>query len=165
MKIREPYNRAEGSTQVSPDCFRDRLKLAIGDHSIRSIAAKIGLSPSVIHQYLSGKSEPTRKALIAIADGTATSIEWLVIGSGPMKREDPTKLVWGVREPFASTLNVQILQNVLKALDEVLQESRQTITPDKKAKIAGSIYEMFQNLPAETQISKLAVHRLLNLIK
>ncbi len=66
--------------------FPDRLQKAVGDKSVRSFAAECGMSDTVVRQYLSGKSEPTRPAIIAIARVAGCSIEWLLTGEGPMKR-------------------------------------------------------------------------------
>jgi phage repressor protein C with HTH and peptisase S24 domain/transcriptional regulator with XRE-family HTH domain len=64
--------------------FPDRLRKAIGSRSVRSFAAECGLSDTVLRQYLSGKSEPSRIALIAIAREAQVRIEWLISGSGKM---------------------------------------------------------------------------------
>lgn len=64
--------------------FPERLRKAIGARSIRSFAAECGLSDTVLRQYLSGKSEPSRMALIAIAREARVRIEWLVSGTGEM---------------------------------------------------------------------------------
>jgi len=64
--------------------FPERLREAIGNRSIRSFAAECGLSDTVLRQYLSGKSEPTRTALIAIAREAHVRVEWLVSGTRQM---------------------------------------------------------------------------------
>jgi len=45
-----------------------------------------GMSSTVIHQYLAGKSEPTRLALIAMAQVSGDNPEWLMSGEGPVKK-------------------------------------------------------------------------------
>jgi transcriptional regulator with XRE-family HTH domain len=62
--------------------FPERLRKAIGARSVRSFASECGMSDTVLRQYLSGKSEPSRIALIAIAREASVRIEWLVSGSG-----------------------------------------------------------------------------------
>ncbi len=68
--------------------FPARLQQAIGDRSVRSFASDCGMSDTVVRQYLSGKSEPTRPAIIAIARVSGCSIEWLLTGEGEMRRGD-----------------------------------------------------------------------------
>lgn len=62
--------------------FQDRLKLVVGDKPVRAFARECGLSDTVVRQYLSGKSEPGRAALVSIAETAGVSLEWLVAGRG-----------------------------------------------------------------------------------
>lgn len=55
---------------------------------MRSFAGECGMSDTVIRQYLSGKSEPTRPAIIAIARISGCSINWLLTGEGGMRPGD-----------------------------------------------------------------------------
>ncbi|MFG6104894.1 LexA family transcriptional regulator [Leptothoe sp. EHU-05/26/07-4] len=63
-----------------PDDFPSRLKKVVGDKSIRSFARECGFSDTVLRQYLSGNSEPTRPVLLAIARAADVSLEWLAAG-------------------------------------------------------------------------------------
>lgn len=63
-----------------PDDFPSRLKKVVGDKSIRSFARECGFSDTVLRQYLSGNSEPTRPVLLAIAHAADVSLEWLAAG-------------------------------------------------------------------------------------
>ncbi len=64
--------------QIIP--FPERLKEAIGDNSIRSLAIKCNLDPKTLRNYLSGKQYPTLDRLAAIADASGKSINWLATG-------------------------------------------------------------------------------------
>ncbi len=67
------------------DQFAGRLKLLIGDRSVRSFARDVGISDKMLRQYLAGKSEPTRLVLVAIAEAAGgISLDWLIVGSGEM---------------------------------------------------------------------------------
>ena len=63
-----------------PDGFPSRLKQAMGSKSIRGFARECGFSDTVLRQYLSGQSEPTRPVLLAIARAADVSLEWLAAG-------------------------------------------------------------------------------------
>ncbi|EKV01603.1 putative transcriptional regulator [Leptolyngbya sp. PCC 7375] len=65
-----------------PDGFPSRLKQAMGTKSIRGFARECGFSDTVLRQYLSGQSEPTRPVLLAIARAADVSLEWLAAGQG-----------------------------------------------------------------------------------
>lgn len=65
--------------------FSARLKLLIGDRSVRSFARDVGISDKMLRQYLAAKSEPTRLVLVAIADAAGgVSLDWLILGTGEM---------------------------------------------------------------------------------
>ncbi|MGP1385715.1 MAG: XRE family transcriptional regulator [Thainema sp.] len=68
------------ASKVEVNDFPARLKKAIGDQSIRGFARNCGFSDTVLRQYLSGQSEPTRPALLAIARTANVSVEWLAAG-------------------------------------------------------------------------------------
>lgn len=50
------------------------------------LARQAGLSLTTIQSLLTGKSDPTRMSLIALAEATGTEIEWIAAGAGPMRR-------------------------------------------------------------------------------
>lgn len=73
---------------MNSDAFTDRLKAAIGDISVRAFASKAGVSDTVVRQYLSGKSEPSRTVLLAMARAAGVTVSWLATGEGGMHPED-----------------------------------------------------------------------------
>jgi hypothetical protein len=66
--------------------FSERLQQLAGDKPARTFAIELGISPSTFHQYFKGQSEPTRPVLSAIADKTNVSLQWLINGTGPMRK-------------------------------------------------------------------------------
>ena len=66
--------------------FPERLKMALGTKSSRAFAMECGMSATVMHQYLSGKSEPSRLVLISIAKTSGVNLHWLLTGEGEMRR-------------------------------------------------------------------------------
>ncbi|MDD2998344.1 MAG: S24 family peptidase [Candidatus Riflebacteria bacterium] len=68
--------------------FSERLRVLVGDRSARSFAAELNISSSGLHQYLTGKSDPTRTVLSLIADKTGVCLQWLVDGTGPILKSD-----------------------------------------------------------------------------
>lgn len=102
--------------------FPARLQQVIGSRSVRSFAGDCGMSDTVVRQYLSGKSEPTRPAIIAIARISGCSIDWLMTGEGEMKRGAATAepvaaakaAVADPGEPFAQDAESEELCRLLK---------------------------------------------------
>lgn len=71
------------------DGFPDRLKSAMRvAPSLRAFARDVGISDSVLRQYLSGKSEPTRPVLIALASAAGVDLAWLATGEGRCRQLD-----------------------------------------------------------------------------
>ncbi|RYU47887.1 LexA family transcriptional regulator [Aliivibrio finisterrensis] len=66
------------ANQIIP--FKDRLKEAIGDTSLRSFAKDCDLSPSTVSNYLSGTTYPTLDRLAIMAEVSNASYSWLATG-------------------------------------------------------------------------------------
>ena len=60
--------------------FAERLRMAIGDRSIRSFATESGISYGALHKYFSGLTQPTLDNLVILSEKTGCSIEWLATG-------------------------------------------------------------------------------------
>lgn len=68
--------------------FVERLKLIIGNESLRSFAQKSAISEGTLRTYLSGKSEPTMQNLIALSSVGEVTIDWLATGEVSMRLAD-----------------------------------------------------------------------------
>lgn len=67
--------------------FISRLENIIGDESIRAFARRAEISDGALRQYLSGKSEPTRPALIKLANAAGVNLTWLITGAGEKEKD------------------------------------------------------------------------------
>ena len=115
------------------DRFPDRLKMAIGVNSVRSFAFQCGLSPSVIHQYLVGKSEPTRPALIAMAKAAQVNPAWLLSGDVSMKKVNGSLLI-----------DRDLYDRVIQAVEDYLSKEGSPLPASKKFMIYHYLYELFE---------------------
>lgn len=99
-----------GKEATRPDClsgpardidtardFPGRLRSVIGNRSVRRFGREAGVSETVLRKYLSGKSEPGRRALVAMARAGGVSVEWLVTG-----RKCPQPHMDRIAEPDAA---------------------------------------------------------------
>lgn len=130
--------------------FPDRLKMAIGEKSARSFALQCGLSPTVMHQYLSGKSEPTRQALIAMANTAEVNPGWLLTGDGPMKKLKGSVLIDQV-----------LYDGVIVAVEEYLTEEGLSLPSAKKIETYHFLYDLFKDT---TGINKEQLVKTLRLV-
>jgi phage repressor protein C with HTH and peptisase S24 domain len=68
--------------------FADRLRLIISEMgSISMLAKDTSISDSTIRQWLRG-SEPSRTALLTVAETADVSLSWLLEGEGPMRPDE-----------------------------------------------------------------------------
>ncbi|HHP0469545.1 TPA: LexA family transcriptional regulator [Vibrio harveyi] len=65
-------------SQIIP--FKERLKDAIGDMSLRAFAKECDLSPSTVSNYLNGSTYPTLDRLAVMAEVASASYSWLATG-------------------------------------------------------------------------------------
>lgn len=80
------------------ESFKERMEAAArmaGNATL--LAAKVKISRRAIGNYLSGKAEPSRPRLVAIARAAGVSVAWLVAGEGPMRPSREAE-AWGARE-------------------------------------------------------------------
>jgi len=130
--------------------FPERLKQAIGDMSARSFAAKNNLSSTAIHKYLTGKSEPTRLALISIANIANVNLEWLVTGEGLMRKTKGSELV-----------DLELYDGIIEAVEEYLLKSGTTSCPKDKIRAYHYLYDEFKS---NLEIDKEKVSKTLRLV-
>ena len=132
------------------DLFPRRLKLAIGKGSARSFAMQCGLSPSVMHQYLTGKSEPTRLALIAMARAAGVNLEWLLTGEGRMKKGKGSVMI-----------DRNLYEEIIESVEESLMTFDKTLPMRKKLDACRYFYDFFQDMQGVDKEQTARVMRLL----
>ena len=96
----------------SDNPFSNRIKKIIElTGSAEKLANISGMSSRVIGKYLAGKSDPTRKKLIALADAAQVNIEWLATGDGPIKERfnlELLVLIIGALDHLETSLGVKM---------------------------------------------------------
>lgn len=127
-----PY--PSGSDGDRPGDFPARLGDLIGNSSVRAFARKAGVSDTFLRQCLAGRTEPTRTKLLALARAGETTVEWLATGAGSRH---------AVAEPGAAPgLDRPLLESVIAAVEQVLDETGRSLSPDRKALLVTVLYEM-----------------------
>lgn len=84
---KDPFIDSEKGTT-----FGERLKQLIGSRSGRSFAKDVNISYSTLHNYLTNTSVPTLDNLVALAEYTGVSLEWLATGTG-MEQNQSTQTI------------------------------------------------------------------------
>ncbi|WP_304524939.1 helix-turn-helix domain-containing protein [Halomonas sp. I5-271120] len=114
--------------------FSKRLKQAIGNRSIHSIAKSCGMSDSLIRKYLTGSLPGLDKALI-LAVETGVSLEWLATG-----QELPEKQPKSVS--VKPSLDVERMEAVIAKTRRNFLDRGISLSPEEEAKIIRLIYEL-----------------------
>lgn len=131
--------------------FPERLKLAIGKISARAFALQCGMSSTVMHQYLTGKSEPTRLALIAIAHTAGVYLEWLITGEGPREKSMDTG------KCRRDMIDRSLYDGIMKAVEKWLNANGKTLTTRRKLDVYRYFYD-FSRIKAmvdDEQVGKM----------
>ncbi len=116
--------------KMTSSAFVERLKMAIGHESARSFALRIGLSPTAVAQYLSGKSEPTRPSIIALAKGADVSVEWLATGRDQIRPSPPLPILSDISPPpIPMVADPQLMGRLTDGIFAVYKDMSQAITP------------------------------------
>lgn len=82
--------------------FPERLREAIPDGEVRTIARKACVSEGVVRKWRDGKSLPDLDHLVAIADAAGVLLPWLATGEGLMRGGSGTNQImesFSVQEP------------------------------------------------------------------
>lgn len=135
---------------MSQDDWRSRLKLLakkVGGQS--RLSALAGISQRALQTYLNEGRDIPWERMVAIAEGTRVSLDWLARG---------------IDRPAALPLNEQRLQNAIAAVEEYLEEIGEgKLTPEKKAILIIDLYtgaisdaeESIDNASANQRLGRL----------
>jgi transcriptional regulator with XRE-family HTH domain len=102
--------------------FTERLKLALGDESARSLAMRAGISQTGLAKTLRGESEPNLSTLNAIAKAANVSIGWLATGEGPMRPSEQPVAAERPSSPGWPETDGRFLGRIAERISKVYQE-------------------------------------------
>jgi transcriptional regulator with XRE-family HTH domain len=111
-----------------------RLLELIGDEPHAAFARRVGVGETTLRKYLGG-ADPSTSRLVAIADTTNVSLEWLAAGRGPKERR-------AAPPPAPHPIDLDRLRETLWAVEEGLRNIRRTLPPDKYAQLVVAAYNL-----------------------
>lgn len=109
-----------------------RLKELIAFQSVRSFARSCQLSETALRKYLSGESTPNLERLIAIANQSGVTVEWLATGKGekyptpPIAKSEASSLESLKRQEIERTLLNKLIANTEKRLNNIQELASQS---------------------------------------
>ena len=115
----------------------DRLRQMVKQHytSREQAAQECGVSPQQMNRYLTAWNQPMFVTVAKLCRRARVRMEWIACGTGPMQEPAPGD---GPR-PFDPSAMVAIIE----AVEEGLSEIRKKLTPQQKAQLVVSLYELY----------------------
>lgn len=93
-RVSRESDASDSSSPVRPihefesDAFAKRLKDAIGDRPVLRFAKDCGIAESNVRSYMSGGKTPGIDKVVAMANASGVSVDWLATGRGPKTRAE-----------------------------------------------------------------------------
>lgn len=112
--------------------FSERLKIAIGESSVRAFARKSKLSESVVRGYLSGSTYPTLSKLPQLAAAAGCSVEWLAVGIDENQVQESVSF---------EALDINSLEKSINLVDRLATKLKLDIPVEKKVRIIALLYK------------------------
>ena len=132
-----------------------RIKFVRGKESQDSFAVKIGASRGTLSNYERDENQPGADVLQGICTNYNVYPEWLLLGTGPIYKEE------GVQNSLSQPLDKAVLVDVVEILEESLESAKKRLPPQAKAEL---IYQLYQLVLEETD-SKQQPIRMFRLIQ
>lgn len=150
--------------------FPERLKIIVDQVGNASRLGKLaGISYKSISGYLAGSNDPSRERLVAIAKAANVNLLWLATGEGPMRSGDtpdpaqPQEKAESAEERSQSPVDMELLTDIIRALENALAQTGRTLAPNKKAEVIAILYELEQRKGSQED-STQTVERILRLV-
>lgn len=124
--------------------FIKRFKEIFDQANAATIAEKLGVTHTTASNYLKGRL-PAADVLIAIADQTKVSLNWLLTGDGQKYALDFSKHELKAIEEVGSHLRKNDAQTITQLVREKLDE----LGKIEFDEITIPIYQMYEELPTE----------------
>lgn len=142
-KVTRSDNRLDSVTYADDenDAFKQRISVAITNAGgVTKVSNLTGYSQSVIRKWRSGQSDPTRKALVALATAGKVSISWLATGEVDLegKESAPTEQPQPQFE-----IDLDTLEEVSTKVLTMLEKHRPDVSARAKARIVRLVYEFY----------------------
>jgi hypothetical protein len=109
-----------------------RLKEAFGAKNESELGRALGIKQESIAPNRKKGHIPPIWFMVAAEHGI--SVDWLLTGSGPMRREDRAQEV-------SLAVDTEILRVVLKVVETWLEKEGKEMAPDKKSKLVALLYD------------------------
>lgn len=109
---------------------------------VRNVARATGLSESVVRKWRSGRSEPTRRHLVNIANAANVTVGWLAACE-----ETPPR-------SLSQSAELDRLEVIVTAIRTRLRSSAMDLRPETEARLVRLVYELnaYYEKPLDPQL-------------
>lgn len=127
-------NILERAGDSIPNMRKERIAEAIGKRRVKTLASKMGISPSAIYQWLKGDTKNLKlEYLFALASETGYRAEWIATGKG-----DKIEATSRTSEPC----DLSFLTVTITAVEKYLDQEDLSLPPEAKAKLISLLYDV-----------------------
>lgn len=138
--------------------FSERLKMVRGDIHQKRFAEMVGVHVNTLSRWERGEQFPNQPDICKILQiRPSVNPEWFLAGEGPMERGADQQVV-----AKTESCDLSLLQDVIAAVEEFLDDRDLELVPDKKAELITVLYDMFAE-KEEKKVDKAVVVRLVKL--
>ncbi len=121
------------------ELFGARLREVIGKESVRSFAAKCGLSDSLVNAYIKGQKEPGLVNLLKMSLVGGVLVDWLATGRPPKTRAEQAALA---RQAAGQPpLDRARLHLALTMAEDAVRLITEPVTPERRADLVLAFYD------------------------
>lgn len=108
---------------------RDTARLSRED-----FADELAVTPATIGRYEKGERTPDAGFLHQLVIKFGCDPEWLLIGGGSMRREEP--------HPADKRIDEDLLEAVIEVVEEILETNDRKATPKQKTQLILALYDL-----------------------
>lgn len=121
----------------------ERIRLcakAVGSGDV--LATRAGIPRRTLENYLSGRSEPKATALLGIAKSAGFSLDWLIAGEGPMRRDEPgpPPASQDIAAPATTSLDGRLLGLCFEGVRATYRDANARIDDRAAGELAARLY-------------------------
>lgn len=113
-----------------------RIKLIRNKESQDFFAVTVGISRGALSSYERDESQPSAETLQKICSNYGVLPEWLLMGTGPMRKEEGASL--SVSYPLDKTTLVEVVE----IIEEFLSAAKGTLSPQAKGELISQLYKL-----------------------
>lgn len=137
------------------DTVGSRMRQLRGESSQDDFATQLGVHKETIGKYERDKILPGSDVLTRLRQEWRVDINWLLTGEGEAgARPVPSS---------AGDVDVDALAGAITAVEELLDQRRIVLVPEKKAKLAAIVYRQLIKAGAGAKIERAMLNDLLDL--